>query len=166
MSLKSQFTDEEWTRVIQAPMLAGMAVTAADPSGLWATIKEASAMAQAIIAAKSSAGNDSLLHEICMAFNTSEGRGIAQDGVRELMRGRKAAEVAEAAVARLAEVAAFVATNAPEHSVTFKEFLRTTAQRVAEAGTEGGFLGFGGEKVSEAEKKTLADIDRVLEPHN
>lgn len=162
MSLKSQFTDQEWARIIQSPMLAGMAVTAADPSGLWATIKEASAMASSIIEAKSNAGNDRLLQEIGTAFGTSEGRGIAQDGVKELMRGKKAAEAAEAAVASLAEIASFVAAKAPEQSASFKEFLRTTAQRVAEAGTEGGFLGFGGEKVSEAEKKTLADIDRVL----
>jgi len=162
MSLKSQFTDEEWVRVIQSPMLAGMAVTAADPSGLWATIKEASAMAKSIIEAKSNTREDSLPQEIGTAFGTSEGRGIAQDGIKELMRGKKAAEVAEAALARLGEIATFVAAKAPAQSAAFKEFLRTTAQRVAEAGTEGGFLGFGGEKVSEAEKKTLADINRVL----
>jgi hypothetical protein len=33
---------------------------------------------------------------------------------------------------------------------------------VAEASTEGGFLGFGGVKVSDAEKATLADIAKAL----
>jgi hypothetical protein len=33
---------------------------------------------------------------------------------------------------------------------------------VAEASTEGGFLGFGGVRVSEAEKATLAEISGAL----
>ena len=33
---------------------------------------------------------------------------------------------------------------------------------VAEAGTEGGILGFGGVKVSDAERATLAEIDKTL----
>jgi len=36
------------------------------------------------------------------------------------------------------------------------------AAKVAEASTEGGFLGFGGVKVSDAEKATLADIAKAL----
>ncbi len=44
----------------------------------------------------------------------------------------------------------------------FKAWVSATAQTVAEAGKEGGFLGFGGEKVSAAERKTLADIDTAL----
>jgi hypothetical protein len=33
---------------------------------------------------------------------------------------------------------------------------------VAEAGTEGGFLGFGGVNVSDAEKATLGEISKIL----
>jgi len=36
------------------------------------------------------------------------------------------------------------------------------SQAVAEAASEGGFLGFGGVKVSEAEKATLAEITTAL----
>jgi len=36
------------------------------------------------------------------------------------------------------------------------------AQKAAEAGNEGGFLGFGGVAVSEAEKATLAEISTAL----
>jgi hypothetical protein len=65
-------------------------------------------------------------------------------------------------VARLGEIAAIVNAKAPEQAEAYKQWLRATAQNVAEAATEGGFMGFGGEKVSDAEKKTLADIDAVL----
>ena len=85
-----------------------------------------------------------------------------QDGVKELFKGKKPGEASQAAVARLGEVAEVVSQKAPGEAAAFKAWLREIAQKVAESGTEGGFLGFGGEKVSEEEKQTLADIDRVL----
>ena len=44
----------------------------------------------------------------------------------------------------------------------FKLWLRGISQRVAEAAKEGGFLGFGGVQVSDAEQKALADISQAL----
>jgi len=35
MADKTNFTKEEWTLLLESPMIAGRAVTAADPSGLW-----------------------------------------------------------------------------------------------------------------------------------
>jgi len=40
--------------------------------------------------------------------------------------------------------------------------LREIAQKAAEAGTEGGFLAFGGVAVSDAEKATLQEISAAL----
>ena len=40
MADKSSFTKEEWTLLLENPMMAGMAITAADPSGLWGLLKE------------------------------------------------------------------------------------------------------------------------------
>ena len=39
MANKQDFTSEEWTKILQSPMLAGIAVSTADPSGLWGTLK-------------------------------------------------------------------------------------------------------------------------------
>ena len=33
MTTKSDFTEEEWSRVVRAPFVAGMAITLADPGG-------------------------------------------------------------------------------------------------------------------------------------
>jgi hypothetical protein len=44
----------------------------------------------------------------------------------------------------------------------YKRWLLTVAQRVAEAAKEGGFLGIGGVRVSEAEQATLAEIAGAL----
>ena len=45
MADKTNFTKEEWTLLLESPMIAGMAVTAADPSGLWGLLKESFAEA-------------------------------------------------------------------------------------------------------------------------
>jgi hypothetical protein len=50
----------------------------------------------------------------------------------------------------------------PEQAGAFRAFILDVAQKTAEASREGGFLGFGGEKVSEAERKALDQIAAVL----
>jgi hypothetical protein len=40
MATKTDFTAEEWGRLLASPMVAGMAITAADPSGVWGLLKE------------------------------------------------------------------------------------------------------------------------------
>jgi len=36
---KSSFTKEEWTLLLESPMMAGMAITVADPSGFWGLLE-------------------------------------------------------------------------------------------------------------------------------
>jgi hypothetical protein len=40
MTDKSNFTPDEWKTLLESVMMAGIAVTAADPSGLWGLLKE------------------------------------------------------------------------------------------------------------------------------
>jgi hypothetical protein len=59
-------------------------------------------------------------------------------------------------------VSAILNAKAPGDAAAFKTWLRTISQKVAEASSEGGFLGIGGVQVSDAEKATLADIAKAL----
>jgi hypothetical protein len=77
-------------------------------------------------------------------------------------KGKAPAAVVDAAVSELQAVTAIVATKAPGSAGAFKEWLKVIAGKVADAGTEGGFLGFGGEKVSAAEKATLDRLATAL----
>lgn len=162
MSLKKAFAPEDWARVVGAPMLAGIAVTAAEPGGLWGAVKESAAVAGAIGKAKSAGGQNALIDEIVAAYQTSEGRDLARGVLKSEARGKAPAAIVEAAVAELAAVSALVASKAPEAAPGFKAWLSEIAGKVAEAGTEGGFLGFGGEKVSATEKATLDRIATAL----
>ena len=53
MASKRSFTPEEWTKVLESVTLAGVAVTAAEPSGLWGTLKEGFASASTLAAPNS-----------------------------------------------------------------------------------------------------------------
>ena len=146
MAARDAFTAEEWARLVAAPMLAGIAVTAADPGGLWGAVKESVAVAGAVRAAKADA--DPLVAEVASAYETPAGREMARGALKAQATGKPPAAVVEAALAELAAVAGLVAAKAPAAAPGFRDWLKAVATRVAEAGAEGGFLGFGGEKVS------------------
>ena len=162
MADKSAFTPEEWRLILASPMLAGMAVTLADPSGIFGTLKEGFAGASALLAAKKDAGANSIARAIAADFDTSEGRTVARDGIKADMTGKSSAELKAQALDGLRKVNAILAAKAPEDAPAFRIWLRAIAANAAEASTEGGFLGFGGVKVSEAEKATLAELDAAL----
>lgn len=160
MAIKDSFSADEWSKVVQAPMLASMAVTAADPSGLIGAVQEAAATSKSMLDARGQEGT--LAKEVVTAFEDADTRTAIRQQVVSAARGKKPAEITEAAISELASVAGLVRSKAPDQAGAFIDWLRDTASRVAEAASEGGFMGFGGEKVSEAEKKTLADIDAAL----
>src|SRR3954447_11707421 len=161
MADKTSFTPDEWTKLLESPMMAGIAITAAEPSGLWGLLKESLSGGWALLEARTSGPNE-LIKAVATDFGMSEGRAAARDGVQARLSGSKPAEVRDKAIAALREAAAIVDTKAPNEAAAFKGWLTQIAQKAAEASTEGGFLGFGGVQVSEAEKATLAEIARAL----
>ena len=62
----------------------------------------------------------------------------------------------------LREVSAIVDAKAPDEAAAFKAWLREISQKVAEAAVEGSILGFGGVRVSDAERAILRDISEAL----
>jgi len=67
-------------------------------------------------------------------------------------------------LSELRSVSKILDTKATADDASFRLWLQGVAQKAAEAGTEGGFLGFGGVAVSDAEKATLAEISAALTP--
>ena len=162
MTNKQNFKPDEWTKILESTMLAGMAVSAAEPSGLWGSVKEAFASSSALAAAKSNAGSNELIKAVVADFETKEGRSAVQEALRQHLAGAKPAEVVQRSLANLKEVSSILNAKAPQDAAGFKAWLQAISQNVAEASSEGGFLGIGGVKVSDAEKATLADISKAL----
>jgi hypothetical protein len=163
MADKSSFTSDEWKLLLESVVMASMAVTAAEPSGLFGLIKEGFAGGAMLARAKMDAATNPLIKAVVDDFGTSEGRAIAQDGVKQKISGKQPAEIKALCIDTLQQAAAVLDAKAPADAPAFKTWLRQLSQNVAEAASEGGGLfGIGGVQVSEAEKATLAEISSAL----
>lgn len=162
MANKTTFTADEWKLILESVMLSGMAVTAADPSGLIGVLKESMATGRNLLAAKSDPDSNELVRAVAADFETSEGRRAAREGLKTTLSDSKADQVSGKSIAALHEVAALLDRKAPADAAGFKTWLQHIATSAAEAASEGGFMGFGGVKVSEAEKATLSELSSAL----
>ena len=162
MADKSNFTADEWKLLLESVMMAGIAVSAADPSGLWGLLKEGFASSSELVKAKMTPGANPLVKAVVADFESAQGRATARDGLQEKLKGIKPAEMPAKCIETIRQVAALVDTKAPNDAAAFKGWLRQISQHVAEAANEGGFLGIGGVPVSEAEKTTLQEISSAL----
>ena len=162
MAAKTDFTPEEWNEVLGSVMMAGMAVTLADPSGLIGMAKEGLASGSALLAAKNDPQANALIKSVVSGFETSEGRSAARGVIKDRLAGKKVSEMKAAILEALGQAAALVDSKAPDDAAGFKAWLRQISERVANAASEGGFMGFGGVQVSDAEKATLDEISKAL----
>src|SRR5262249_7656344 len=142
--------------------MAGIAVTAAEPSGLWGMLKESFAGGSALMQAKMDPESNPLIKAVVADFETAEGQTAARDGLKEKLTGGKPAEIKAQCIETLRQAGAVLDAKAPGDAAAFKGWLRQISQHVAEAAKEGGFLGIGGVPVSEAEKATLTEISSAL----
>ncbi len=163
MADKATFTPDEWRTVMESVMATGMAVSAAEPSGLWGMLKEGFASASAMNEANQDQHANPLIRAVVADFATSEGRKAVQDDLRDRLKGAKSSDIKDRSITLLREASSIVDAKAPEDSAAFKAWLQQIGQRVADAANEGGFLGFGGVQVTDAEKATLDDISKALE---
>ncbi len=162
MTAQWGFTDTEWTRLVESPMLVAIAVTAAEPSGVVGLLRESLAAAEALSATRAEADVNPLVGAVAEAYATAEGRAHASAALQRHMQRGAPADARAHAIDGLADVARLLEAKAPSDAGPFKAWLHGIGERVAEAATEGGFFGLGGVKVSDAERATLAEIARAL----
>jgi hypothetical protein len=162
MADKSNFTPDEWKLLLESVMMAGIAVSAADPSGLWGLLKESFAGGAALAAVKTDPSAKPLIKAVVADFETAQGRTTARDGLTEKLKGLKPAEITARCIETLGQAGALVDEKAPDDAAAFKAWLRQISQHVAEAASEGGLFSSGGSPVSDKEKATLSEISSAL----
>jgi len=113
--------------------MAGIAVSAAEPSGLWGLLKESFAEGNALMTAKLDPGADALIKAVVADFETAEGRSTARDGLKEKLTGSKPSEITAKCIETLRQAGAVVDAKAPGDAAAFKGWLRQISQHVAEA---------------------------------
>src|SRR5262245_21662474 len=163
MADKSSFTPDEWKLLLESVMMAGIAVSAAEPSGLWGTLEESFATGSELMKVKMGGASNPLIKAVVADFDTAQGRSTARDGLNEQFKDKKPAEIKVRCIETLEQAVRVLDAKAPGDAAAFKGWLWQISQHVAEAANEGGgFLGIGGVPVSEAEKATLTEISSAL----
>jgi hypothetical protein len=163
MTTRSDFTSEEWNQVLQGVLLSGLAITAAEPSGLFGSLKEAFASASALAKVKSAPTANELTNAVVASLVSRDETVGAREGLKTLFKGASSpGDVKARALNALGQLSALLDRKAPSDAKPFKEWLLHISQNVADASSEGGFLGIGGVRVSEAEKATIGEISTAL----
>jgi hypothetical protein len=149
MTSKQDFTNEEWTRIRRAPLVAGVAISLADPGGPIEVAKETMASLRAATLPPS--------QEELLAAVTLEVQALAQQRQNPLGDFRPTSD--QHVVEELGAVNELVTAKAsPQEAAAFRRWLVAAGQAAADAAKEGGFMGFGAEQASAGEQQML---DRV-----
>jgi hypothetical protein len=155
VTTKADFTDEEWAVLVRSPIVAGMAITLADPGGPIEVVKETSAVIKLVTEAASGEPND-LVGAIARDVAEQGRRSLGDFKPRGAMAGKEILD-------ELSRANAIVAAKAtPDEAEAFRAWIIECAQRAADAAKEGGFMGFHAERVSQGEKEMLAQIGSAL----
>ena len=160
MTSKTEFSDEEWTRLKRAPFVAGMAISLADPGGPIELVKETAATLKTVREA-ASGGRGELVDAVArdaVADAQSRKSPLRDFKPRGTLAGQEILE-------ELTDVNRIVSEKAtPEEADEYREWLRASAQEAANAAKEGGFMGFHAQRVSEGEQRMLDKLAEVLPP--
>jgi len=159
MTTKTDFTQEEWVRLGRAPIVAGMAISLADPGGPIEAIKESSAAIRTVLEAAQGGGYGEFVQAV--AHDVAEKARQRQNP----MAGFKpsGANARDEILDELRAVnALLVEKTTPEETAQFREWLKTASQRTAAAAKEGGFLGFNAQRVSENEQQMLDTLGAIF----
>ncbi len=163
MAKQDAFTAEEWTLIRLVPSLVSGGTSAADPSGIFASIKEATAGAAGM--AEAFKANSALELFAALAADRSipgmpDPKTLLGEGTGT--REQQMANFKNAVLERVKSAVELVARKAsPAEAEAYKAMLAGVAQKAAEASKEGGFLGFGGVRVSDAEHAFIAEVKQA-----
>ena len=154
MTTKSDFTEDEWSRIVRAPFVAGMAITLADPGGPIEATKETMATLKS---ATNPPSREQLLAEVALEIQAmTQQKRSPLGGYRPTADG---AHWGEQVLEELRAVRALVAAKAePDEAAAFGRWLVAAALAAADAAKEGCFMGFGAQQVSEREAAMLDQV--------
>ncbi len=162
MAGRTSFSDEEWNLLRIAPVLVATGVSVSDPSGLIGTVKEAFYGMSSMM--------ESYKHgtqlELIGALLADKSRPTMPDRGALLGEGSREQQfenLKTAVLGKVRKALALLGTKAsPEELAAYKQMMVTVAEETAKAAKEGGFLGFGGERVSAPEQAFLDQLKSVM----
>jgi hypothetical protein len=166
MTDRTAYTDEEWGQLIAAPAAVISAVIGASPGGPVAIMQEVGAAVKFFEETARTRQDNPLIGALLVTlkghFESYLGKGSPDEavaGIDIMAMGKDP----QAAVAMVGVVPALLAAKgAGAAGDELRVWLNDLAHIVAQAASEGGFLGIGGEQVNAAEAQILAEIGAAL----
>lgn len=159
MSIKDEYTADEWLKIMTGPGRAGAAVVAASPSGVTGLLAEAQAIAGAVRESVSKDGRTPLMEAMAASLlgtppdpkdlpkadakNLEEAKAQSLDGVRQALW-------------------LVSSKGSPEDVAAYKAMLLEVAEKTAAAAKEGGFLGIGGEQINDKERAVIEELRSLI----
>jgi hypothetical protein len=150
VTTKADFNADQWSTIVEAPLLAGMRVVGAGRGG---TIRESLAIGKVYAAGRKTQGESELLDQLVSSPPAIDPQKLQAGG-----------DVKTAAAGRLTEAIRMLNEKASQEEVdAYKRFVMSVAKAAAEAHKEGGFVGIGGKPISDEEQVALDEIGAVLD---
>ena len=157
---KTDFSETEWSAIVDAPQMAGIAVMVAGASGVIGSLKEAAAAAGTVFEGTSHA------NDLIRLISGKDEMKAAQERIRAAMGDfgdqDPSTWVRQQTVSTVQRAVTILRAKSPEAAVVYKDWIMTIADKVANAAKEGGFLGFGGERVSEKEREAIEQLRMAI----
>ena len=157
MAGKSDFTPQEWQTLVAAAPMVGVAVACASPNGPWGILKEMLSMGMAMAEMLQKGASNPLIAELAADLKQRQTRPETPPNMKD---PEICTDIALKHVRAVNELLDRKVESGDADD--FKKWLLAVANRVAESANEGGIFGFGGERVSEAERNVLRQIAFAL----
>lgn len=161
MTAKSAFSAEEWVTLRNTPNLVAAATMLAGNSGLFGSFKESFATAQTMFQGLSS--NNELIKALSQREEISEAQQFVRSQVSFADAKNAAAKFSGLATGGTTSAMGILRAKASADDVSaYKTWLTDIADKISKSAKEGGFLGFGGELVSDGEEVFLAALKQSI----
>ena len=160
MSSKEDYSSEEWELLVDAPMQAAVTIVLASPGGPFSASKEMWAALKKMVTVSQDPTATPLMRDLGVSFQDKDTVKATQPTKEDL---RRPESYMRQALDHLKQVAVLLDEKASaDEAAQVKSWLVEVAQKTAEAGKEGGFMGIGGVRVNEAEEAALNNIAAAL----
>lgn len=167
-----ELTEDERQLLASLPQTIGAAMAFAGKSGFFGTGKELFASGKAVLEGGRQYAGNALIKSLVPDVEAADRAGemdrmtATRDWARARMKekGIDSPEKLRALAVEDARAAStLLATRVgAEVAADYRAWTMQVAENVANAASEGGFLGFGGERLSEGERKLLDDLKAAL----
>jgi hypothetical protein len=162
MTQKADYTADEWQLLLEIPPAVGMAVMVAGKSGL-GSMKEALALARATLSARNGYEDSALIQSLVEA-RLKQGERSEVETMSSPYRAMQPGEICDDVVKKCQQVTELLAAKSTAHEARqYRQWALSIGEKVAHAAKEGGFLGIGGERVSQEERNVLDAVATALE---